>query len=71
MCHQSHSVGFHHSHHHERLCSCGSEGNWRHFISKTEKEERLKRYKEELEAELVAVNELLKKNFNLNKDESR
>lgn len=60
--------GGHHGHHeHGSNCNCGCGGNcscgkgWRKFSSKREKKERLENYKQELLAELEAVNEILEK----------
>jgi len=47
----------HHSHHHGHEGCC--QGSWRRFTSKAEKRKHLEKYKEELEAELAAVKEIL------------
>lgn len=54
-CHPHH----HHSRYYAAGCCCPEEGSWRRYVSKAEKTKRLMRYREELEAELSAVNELL------------
>lgn len=67
MCHHGHhqkqcncGTEQHHRHHGEECCCGGGKGNWRKFMTKEEKRERLENYAKELEAELTAVKELLK-----------
>lgn len=50
---------YHNSHHGGDCCCGGGKGNWRKFMTKEEKQERLENYAKELEAELSAVKELL------------
>lgn len=65
MCHHSHhqkqcTCGTEqHYRHHGGSCCSGGKGNWRKFMTKEEKRERLELYAKDLEAELTAVKELL------------
>lgn len=54
------STGHHHHRGgHKQGCCCSGDG-WRKFKTKAEKVKELENYKSELEAELEAVNEMLK-----------